>query len=95
MKTNTTVDLREKEVINLCDGARLGYPCDFEFNVCDGRIIALIVPGDRGLFGSCKTEDIRIPWGNIECFGEDAILVKIDPSACRRLPERRKRREII
>ena len=44
MERFSTCELREKEVINLCDGARLGTPCDFEFDVCDGKITALIVP---------------------------------------------------
>ena len=38
MERFSTCELREKEVINLCDGARLGTPCDFEFDVCDGKI---------------------------------------------------------
>ena len=82
MKKCTTEELRDRAVINLCDGARLGYACDFEFDVCDGRICALIVPGERGLLGGCKTPDIIIPWCKIECFGEDTILVKLAPEEC-------------
>ena len=51
MERFSTCELREKEVINLCDGARLGTPCDFEFDVCDGKITALIVPQQ----GSCHS----------------------------------------
>ena len=79
MKT-TTLELREKEVINLCDGARLGYPSDFEFDMSDGRILALIIPGERGFFGACKNRDIVIPWCKIECIGEDTILIKLSAS---------------
>ena len=95
MKTNTTMDLREKEVINLCAGARLGFVCDFEFDACDGRITALIIPGEKGLFGGCKTKDIIIPWCKIECLGEDTILVKLEPNEYCRLPEKKKKREFI
>ena len=94
MKT-TTLELREKEVINLCDGARLGCPSDFEFDMCDGKILALIIPGERGLLGGCKTQDIIIPWCKIECLGEDTILVKLSPNECCRTPEKRKKRGLI
>lgn len=95
MKTNTTMDLREKEIINLCNGARLGYPCDFEFDICDGKIISLIIPGEKGLFGGCKTQDIIIPWCKIECFGEDTILVKLEAHECCKFSEKKKKREFI
>lgn len=72
-----TCDLREKEVINLCDGSKLGCPCDFEFNRCDGRITALVVPRAGGFLGIGKGNDLVIPWCKIECIGEDAILVRL------------------
>ena len=90
MKRCSTVDLREREVINLCDGARLGYVCDFEIDCCDGKIISLIVPGERGLLGGRKTPDIVIPWCKIECFGEDTVLVRLTPEECCPRFEKRK-----
>ena len=72
-----TDELRQKEVINLCDGARLGYVCDFEIDICDGRICSLIVPRGTGFLGLGKNADIVIPWCRIDCIGEDAILVKL------------------
>ena len=79
MERFNTCDLREKEVINLCDGTRLGCPCDFEFNSCDGRIVALIIPRGGGFLGMGRANDLVIPWNKIECIGEDAILVKLMP----------------
>ena len=35
MKRCSTAQLREKEIINLCDGMRLGYADDFEFDLND------------------------------------------------------------
>ncbi|MBE6632600.1 MAG: YlmC/YmxH family sporulation protein [Ruminococcaceae bacterium] len=70
-------DLRNKEVINVCDGTRLGYVCDIDIDLCEGRICTLIIPGDSGLFGFSKCEPISIPWGKIERIGEDIILVSI------------------
>ena len=72
-----TDELRQKEIINLCDGTRLGYACDFEIDACDGRICALIVPKCSGFMGLGRNMDIVIPWCRIECIGEDAILVKL------------------
>ena len=43
MEKFSTCELREKEVINVCDGTRLGCPADFEFNVYQGVITALII----------------------------------------------------
>ncbi len=73
----STAELREKEVINLCGGERLGYPCDFEFDLDDGRITAIIVPEGSGISWLGKREEFIIPWCRIECIGEDAVLVKI------------------
>ena len=80
MRKISTTDLRQLEVINLCGGERLGYPCDFEFDMESGKILSLIVPiCDGGFFG--KKEEFIIPWCNIECIGEDAILIKMTREA--------------
>lgn len=79
MKRCSTAELRNLEIINLCDGARLGYACDFEFDREDARILALVIPGSCGFFGWGKEDDIVIPWHMIECIGEDTILVKLTP----------------
>ena len=41
-------DLQDKEVINVCDGRRLGYICDVEADVCTGQIAPYCCPG-RGV----------------------------------------------
>ena len=38
-------DFRCKEVINICDGCRLGYVGDVECRLPDGQLTALIIPG--------------------------------------------------
>ena len=85
MKRCSTADLRRLEIINLCDGTRLGYACDFEFDREDARILALVISGSNGIFGLGKEDDVVIPWHKIECFGEDTILVRLssaDLSCC-------------
>lgn len=77
MRIISTFEMRQKEVINLCDGSRLGYACDFEFCVEEGRIIAIIITAQSGFLGLGKVLEIVIPWDKIQCIGEDTVLVKI------------------
>ena len=79
MERFSTCELRDKEVINICDGTRMGCPCDFEFNVYKGAITALIVPRSCGFLGLNRAQNIVIPWERVECIGTDAILVRIAP----------------
>ena len=44
-------ELREKEVVNVCDGERLGNICDVDFEERTGRICSLIIPGPCKVFG--------------------------------------------
>ncbi|MBE6565547.1 MAG: YlmC/YmxH family sporulation protein [Ruminococcaceae bacterium] len=80
MKRWSTNDLRKLEIINLCDGTRLGCASDFEFDCEDAKILALVIAGSDGLFGMGREDDIIIPWNKIECFGEDTILVRLSPA---------------
>ena len=70
-------DLRDKDVINICDGKLLGCVDDVEVDICTGRLVSIIVPYDCGVFGFSK-RDVVIAWENIERIGDDIILVKID-----------------
>jgi len=71
-------DLRQKEVINVNDGNRLGFVCDVEVDICKGEIEAIVVPGKMKLLNFSKKDDIVIPWCNIKVIG-DVILVDIPP----------------
>jgi len=71
--------LRQKEVVNIADGARLGFICDLVLDVCSGRICAIVVPGpSRFAFFFRGERDQVIPWKNIRKIGEDVILVEVD-----------------
>ncbi len=73
--------LQEKEVINICDGKRLGYVCDLELDLATGKICGLIVPeeGSRwNLF--CRNGYYYVPWRCIKRIGDDIILVDVDVS---------------
>lgn len=75
----TTDALSCKIVIRLCDGKKLGHICNFEVNICDGKITAIFVPseGNRRIFS--RTPEFRIPWEKINKIGEDAIFVDVPP----------------
>ena len=69
-------DLRCKEVINICDGCRLGYVGDLDLRIPEGQVTAIIVYGPPkffGLFG--RGEEYYIPWDCIQRVGDDIILV--------------------
>ncbi len=50
-------DLRYKEVIDLTTGQRLGYVCDAEIDLEEGKIVSLIVPGQKKLGGLLSGDD--------------------------------------
>ncbi|MBQ7291463.1 MAG: YlmC/YmxH family sporulation protein [Clostridia bacterium] len=77
MGRETFTSLRDKDVINICDGKRLGFVNDVEIDVCDGRICAIVVLFDCRLCGFGKCEELVIPWEKIKCFGKDAVLVNV------------------
>ena len=72
-------EIRDKELININTGERMGYIYDFELDMQEGYITALVMTGTGrmlGLFG--KSIDIIIPWANIVKMGSDTILVDFD-----------------
>ena len=73
-----TSELREREIINILDGKKLGFTSDLEIDPATGKIIALVLPAPgrlRWLLG--KTEEIIIPWRQIKKIGIDVILVDL------------------
>ena len=69
-------ELGDKEVVNVCNGKRLGCVVDVEIDVHTGRLCAIIVPGNMKIV-SFSRKDLRIPWDMIECIGDDTILVRL------------------
>ena len=86
-------NFREKEVINVCDGKRLGHVTDLIFDECSGCIEAICVPKGTvlcALFGCsgsrksiestgfcCDGSEYIIPYKCIRKIGRDLILVEI------------------
>ena len=60
---NRSSDFRQKEVINVSDGKRLGFVSDVEIDLENGKIEAIILPGVGKLFGLLgKDNEFYIPW---------------------------------
>ena len=77
----TFCDLRAKEVVNICDGKRLGNIIDIVFDSCCARITGIVVPGERNFFCFFKNcVDIFIPFNKIRKIGRDVILVELNPA---------------
>lgn len=75
----TFQELRQKDVINICDGRRMGRPFDIILN--DSACIeAIVVPGQNGLMSmfKCDRDGFVIKWECIRRIGDDVILVEID-----------------
>lgn len=72
-------DLRQKDVINICDGRRLGRPLDIELSdrAC---IEAIIVPSPGGIMSVFRQDrgGIAISWSCVRRIGDDVILVELD-----------------
>ena len=87
-------DYQCKEVVNVCDGGRLGFVRDVEVDLPGGQICAIYVPGPfcwRRLLSPCGS--YRIPWSCIRQIGSDIILVEAELSACRTCRPPRRRRK--
>ena len=72
----TLNDIRNKEVINIRSGSKIGYVDDIEFDAESLTVKSLIIYGRSkfwGFFG--REEDVVIKCRDIEIIGTDTILV--------------------
>ncbi len=75
-------ELKQKEVVNVLDGRRLGTTIDIEFSQMDGHITAIVVPGPFSFMNLIKgnCEGYVIPMKKICKIGDDVVLVELDAS---------------
>lgn len=72
-------EMKEKEVININNGEKIGFIYDFEIDIESGDITDIVLPSMGkilGLFG--KSNDLVIPWENMMKIGTDTILVDLE-----------------
>ena len=67
--------LREKEIVNVFDGKKLGRVIDVVFENSTGLVKGIVVPGERKMFR--KNEDIFIPLDKLKKIGDDVVLVSL------------------
>ena len=71
-------ELRDKEVVNICSGRRLGCIVDVEINICSGEVEAVIIPGPGKICGFLGTDcEYVIPFACIRKIGPDLEIVEI------------------
>ena len=73
--------LREKDVVNVCDGKKIGFICDLAIDLDCGHISAIFV-SDHFFGFAAQKSPLRIPWEKINCIGEDTILVSLPRDFC-------------
>lgn len=68
--------MKNKEVISIKDGCRIGCVNDVEVDIACAKIVAVVVYGRPKCFGLfVREDDIIIKWENIKVVGNDTILV--------------------
>lgn len=71
-------ELKNKEIVNLCNGTKMGHIVDVVFDSDSGKVSGLVAPGEKRVFK--KTDDIFIPLEKVRRIGDDVILVRFEVS---------------
>ena len=69
---------RKKEVINICDGMKVGYVYDLEIDTRTGRTCIIIIPAGNRWLSFLRVNSVYvIPWEKIVRIGDDIILIDV------------------
>jgi len=68
-------ELKDKEVVDIRTGERLGTVDDVRFDTVTSMVTGLVIYGRRGFFGTLGGDDTEIPCSAIKVIGTDIILV--------------------
>lgn len=69
-------ELKNKEVVNLCDGAKLSRIIDIIFDSEEGKVRGVVVPGEKKFLKKC--DELFIPLEKIRRIGDDVILIRYE-----------------
>ena len=69
-------ELKNKEIINLADGKKLGHVIDVLFDSVNGKVSGIVVPGEKKIFRKC--DDIFIPLEKVRKIGDDVVLIRFE-----------------
>ena len=71
--------LKNKEVVDVKTGVKIGYVDDVELDGETGKIVSMIIYGRSRAFGLMgRDEDIIVKCSDIELIGEDTVLVRFE-----------------
>ena len=71
----TFSELKEKEVVNLQDGRKLGKVVDLSFLYPENKLLGIVVPNGKGWHS--KKNELFIDMKCIAKIGDDVILVNV------------------
>ncbi len=80
------MELKQKQVVNVCDGKQLGKVCDVVFSFPEGKVQGIIAPGGKGF--RWGKGDLFIDLKNVTKIGVDTVLVEIKSA-----PSNKKKKE--
>ncbi|MBQ7026008.1 MAG: YlmC/YmxH family sporulation protein [Peptococcaceae bacterium] len=76
--TANSMQLQERQVVNIADGKCLGNLKDIELNIWTGRIESLILPAINGFWNRLQNSgELVISWDKVVRIGVDVILVDV------------------
>ncbi|MEG0692346.1 MAG: YlmC/YmxH family sporulation protein [Oscillospiraceae bacterium] len=85
--TSYFMEFRNKEIINVTNGVKIGYVDDIIFDTEKAEVVSIVVYGRYRFFGIFgRDEDMMIKWDDIEIIGEDTILIKNEGEYQKRKP---------
>ncbi|MBQ8687877.1 MAG: YlmC/YmxH family sporulation protein [Ruminococcus sp.] len=74
-------DLKDKDIINICNGENLGYADDIRLDTRTAAVTGLILYGKPRYFGMFGArEKSVITYEQIRLIGKDVILVSLEKS---------------
>lgn len=82
-------DLKNKEIISVTNGRRLGYPDDVVLDTASNSINYFVITRQTKMFKRPERE--QVPFSSVTLIGEDVILVKtpaIDKSKEKQMEEK-------
>ena len=68
-------ELRQKQVVNLCDGKQLGKVSDIVITYPEGRVLGIVAPGGKGF--RWGKSDVYIDLKCVTKVGVDVVLVEL------------------
>ena len=84
-------EMKNKEVIHVKNGMRLGCVNDILLDTKDAKILGIIIFGRLRCFGILgREEDLFIKWDDIKVIGDDTILV-----GCHVVPQKKHRKKFL